>query len=314
MESFSKTVKNEILQSLKEIAPCCELAFLAGFVRAGGSVTLSGAGLGFSAAAENLSVLKKVSAIVAKLYGASSEILEERVLGLNKVKYVLKVKDGEKILRDLGIVDFDEAGLRQIKDGFDECLIEEQCCAQTFVKAVFLGAGCVTLPEETNKGGYHLEFAFAGEEFAQMFCGVLDACGFVAKNVGRKGETVLYFKESDRISDMLAFLDATKSVFKLQNIIARRMLRNRANRQTNCISANIDKTVEAAEKQLKAIALLEKEIGLENLPETLRQAAELRRDNPSESLDELAEESGVSKSALNHRFRKIIEMAGKFYE
>ena len=133
--------------------------------------------------------------------------------------------------------------------------------------------------------------------------------------MSRKGETVLYFKGSEQISDLLVYLGATQAVFELQNTIVERSVRNNANRQTNCISANIDKVVEASERQLAAIRTIENGIGLDALPPKLKEAALLRKEYPSASLDELVGVNGsVSKSGLNHRFRKIIETAGLISE
>jgi len=309
--SFTQSVKKEILAGLKGAPPCCEFAFLTGLIRTAGSVSLSNSGMGFAIAAENLDALKRADVIVRKQFGIETELIEEKSVGRSRVRYALRASSGEKVLTDCGIVVLDEQGLRQISSGFDNYLIEEECCAKQFVKAVFLGAGYVTLPEETNKDGYHLEFALTSEELEQPFTTVLQTFGFNPKKVLRKEEIVLYFKGSDEIGDLLSFLGATKSMFRLQNTVAQRSLRNRANRQTNCISANIDKTVNAAEKQLIAIRAIEETVGLQSLPLNLRQAAELRKENPSESLDELAALSGMSKSGLNHRFRKILDIASQ---
>ena len=127
---------------------------------------------------------------------------------------------------------------------------------------------------------------------------------------------MLYFKGSEEISDLLVLLGTTKAVFQLQNTIVERSVRNNVNRQTNCISANIDKVVEASEKQLAAIKVIEEVAGLSSLPDKLKEAALLRKDNPSESLDELVLllNQTVSKSGLNHRFRKIINIANNLKE
>jgi DNA-binding protein WhiA len=309
--TFSKSVKNEIIKGMGGIMPCCELVALAAFVRTMGSVDLSPIGLGFSVSGENLSVIKFVAKIAEKLYGIKGSLKEEHVTGLKRTKYIFAVKNGEQILEDVGIVGRDEDGMRGICDGFDTYLLSEECCRRTFIKCVFLGAGYVTLPEKRNKDGYHLEFAFENEPFCKIVNDVLKSFSFAPKKVLRKNETVLYFKGSEEISDMLALLGASTSVFQLQNTILERLIRNNVNRQTNCISANIDKTVEAAERQLASIKSIEETIGLEKLPKMLQDAAKLRKRHPSGSLDELAISSAdnVTKSGLNHRFRRIDDIA-----
>ena len=128
--------------------------------------------------------------------------------------------------------------------------------------------------------------------------------------------TVLYFKGGEQISDLLIYLGSTKAVFNLQNIMVERSVRNSVNRQTNCISANIDKVVDASNRQLEAIKVIEKFAGLDSLPPKLKEAALLRKQNPTESLDELVQifDQAVTKSGLNHRFRKIINIANSYTE
>ena len=127
----------------------------------------------------------------------------------------------------------------------------------------------------------------------------------------RKNIYVLYIKDSESIKDLLALLGAFSSVFTLTNEMATRGLRNTINRQVNCINANISKTVEASLKQVEAINLINKKIGLDSLPEDLQEVAVLRLANQQESLDELLKLSTLklTKSGLNHRFRRILKIA-----
>ena len=122
---------------------------------------------------------------------------------------------------------------------------------------------------------------------------------------------MLYIKDSESIKDLLALLGATQCVLDLSDEMAKRDLRNTVNRQVNCINANINKTVEASMKQISAINLINSEIGLESLPDDLQEVAVLRLANPQESMEELLKLSTIklTKSGLNHRFRRILKIA-----
>ena len=132
-----------------------------------------------------------------------------------------------------------------------------------------------------------------------------------AKLIQRKNMFVLYVKDAGEVSNVLALVGAYDSVLQLQNEMATREVRNKVNRQTNCMSANINKTVEASMKQVNAIEKIISKIGLENLPEDLQTVALLRLANTEESLDELLKLSRLpfTKSALNHRFKKLLKIA-----
>ena len=134
-----------------------------------------------------------------------------------------------------------------------------------------------------------------------------------AKLIERKNNYVLYIKDAENVSDLLALVGANNSVLILQNEIVKREFRNKINRQTNCLSGNISKTVEASMKQLAAIEKIDKKIGLESLPPDLEEVALMRLANPEEPLGTLLQLSNfpLTKSGLNHRLRKIISIANK---
>ena len=132
-----------------------------------------------------------------------------------------------------------------------------------------------------------------------------------SKLSSRKKIFVLYLKDSEAIKDLLALVGAEQSVLDLSDEMAKRDLRNTVNRQVNCINANINKTIEASLKQIQAINYINKKIGLDSLPEDLQEVAVLRLANPQESMDELLKLSTIklTKSGLNHRFRRILKIA-----
>lgn len=305
--TFTQTAKNELLNNNKNLSPCCKTVFLGCLIRTIGNIEINFNGFGFSLASENLNLLKFAASLTEKSFGASCRIVGEEGGRLkNRTLYRLLCDKSESVLFECGVLSVDSEGLRQINPAFDQSMLVDECCKKAFVVAMFLGCGSVTL-----KDGYHCEFDVNESSLAAQLVSVLEGFMFSPKVSKRKYGSVVYFKGSDEISDLLVLMGVNKALFTLQDTIVERSFRNRANRQTNCISANIGKVVDASEKQLAAIRLIEEKSGLNSLPEKLLKTALLRKQNPSASLDELVALSDecVSKSGLNHRFRKILEIA-----
>lgn len=304
--TFTQSVKSQLLKNGNNLSPCCRAMYLGCLIRTIGGIEINSEGFGFSLSSENLPLLKFAATIIEKTFGAECRVTQENGVRLkNRNIYRLWSPGSERVLYECGVMTNDADGHRQIADVMPEELLSDDCCKKSFIVAMFLGCGAISL-----KDGYHCEFSLGNAALAEQLRQMLCMCYFCPKVSRRKGETVLYFKGSEQISDLLVYLGATQAVFELQNTIVERSVRNNVNRQTNCISANIDKVVEASEKQLAAIRVIENTIGLDALPPTLKEAAVIRKEHPSESLDELVKiAGGVGKSGLNHRYRKIIETA-----
>ena len=309
--TFTQSVKNQIIKNSRNLAPCCRAVLIGCLIRTTGGIEIDAAGFGFSLSSENIALLKFASAVIEKTFGAECRVTQENGVRLkNRSVYRLSAPSSENILYECGVLSVNGDGNREICETFPRELLADDCCKKTFITSMFRGCGAISL-----KDGYHCEFSLGNAALAEQLRNMLCECYFCPKVSSRKGETVLYFKGSEQISDLLVYLGATQAVFELQNTIVERSVRNNANRQTNCISANIDKVVEASERQLAAIRTIENGIGLDALPPKLKEAALLRKEYPSASLDELVGVNGsVSKSGLNHRFRKIIETAGLISE
>lgn len=185
--------------------------------------------------------------------------------------------------------------------------LEEEHCRAAFLRGAFLAGGSVTDPMKS----YHLELATSHYYVGRELPALLREAGFEPKETQRKGNRVVYFKHSDHIEDFLTFLGAPVSAMAVMNAKLERDLQGRVNRQVNCDSANLDKTVAAAREQLAAIERLRAAGRLETLPDKLREAAALRLDHPELNLAQLGAlcAPAVSKSALNHRMRKLLELA-----
>ena len=187
-------------------------------------------------------------------------------------------------------------------------IVEEECCKSSFLRGAFLAGGSVTDPEK----GYHLELATTHQSVAaETYLLLSEALGFDPKKAKRGGGQVLYFKQSDQISDCLTFLGAPVAAMGIMEAKLEKELNNKINRRCNCDDANISKVVEAAQEQLAAIRTLRHKGVVEQLPVKLQQAILARETNPEASLSELAAmmEPPISKPAMNHRLKKLLELA-----
>lgn len=174
-----------------------------------------------------------------------------------------------------------------------------------FLAGAFLACGTISDPSK----GYHMEFLPPDDEASDLLFEILSTVGYPPKSTVRRGQTVLYYKESEPIEDILAMIGAVKSSLSLMELKIYKDLRNRANRATNCETANIDKLVRTASKQLADIEYLEEKGLIDTLSPELKELAKLRVKNPDASLSELAALSGVSRSGVNHRLKRIEQYA-----
>ena len=186
-------------------------------------------------------------------------------------------------------------------------LLENDCCRRSFLRGVFLCGGSVTDPVKR----YHLELSTNHRKVSLETYSLLLDLGFAPKDTLRNGSSILYFKQSEAIEDFLAFLGAPVASMAIAEAKIEKEMKNKINRIVNCDNANTSKIVEAAQNQIAAIRRLEERGVLETLPEKLRQTAELRVENPESNLAELAGmfDPPLTKSALNHRLRKLTELA-----
>ena len=186
-------------------------------------------------------------------------------------------------------------------------MLEDECCRAAFLRGAFFGGGSITDPMKR----YHLEMTGSHQQASRELEVLLRECGYPPKNVARNGSFITYFKQSDQIEDFLTMIGAPVAAMNIMSTKLEKDLRNSVNRRLNCDSANLDKSVQAAQEQLEAIRTLETANVLKDLPDKLKQTAVLRLENPELSLAELAESFNppVTKSCLNHRLRKLTSMA-----
>ncbi len=209
----------------------------------------------------------------------------------------------EKLAREL------KTDIADCGDGRLVSLVKCENCAGVLIRGLFISVGMMSDPET----GYRLEFPLPSEDLADEVGALLSGVGLEPKKASRRGKTVLYYKESSSIEDMLGIIGAKKAAFELMNIKIERELRNNANRQTNCDAANISKTVSASEQQIDAIEYLRKNGLFDMLPEDLRRTALLRLENSDASLSALVKlhDEHISRSGVNHRLARITSIAAE---
>lgn len=314
--SFTKDAKLQVLNKVLE-NDCCNIAFLSGIFRASGQLTITDGKPNFFVITDIEQLYSVINNYVKKLYGDYAEIEMTDDHKINKTLYY-KITFSESILfnllKDTGLIIFDEKNNLIQRQDIDENILKEDCCKRAFIKGVFIGSATSSIKlADTSRqsGGYHFEFASHDYELLSFTSLLLAEYEILGKLIKRRNLYVVYIKESEQICDLLALVEAVDSVIELNNEIAQRDLRNKVNRQTNCLNGNIGKMVNASLRQTKAITLINDLVGLEALPLDLQVIALLRLANPEESLDELIRIGGLTltKSGLNHRLKKLEKIA-----
>jgi len=319
--SFSLEVKKEICK--QNIEGTSVQSLLCGAILSSGSLVLGSGGVTFTISSENQAYIEFFKKLIKKFYPTTSWI--ENVENVNfKQKERIELKfdsiSGRQILAELGIISFSKDGNLQINRLGEQSLTFEEEGKVSFLKGMFLGCGSISIPEaidvndfskKRRNSGHHMEWNVQSREQAEYIIDILSEFDILVRNVNRNDSFVVYLKEADSISSLLGLFGAHKSVLQLENERAGREMRNLVNRQANCISANIDKSINTALKQLEAIETIRQTVGLESLPETLLEVALARLANPEGSLSEISEvlNPKVSKGAISQRFKKIMEIA-----
>lgn len=296
--SFSASAKAEVCRNIPG-KHCCALAQCFGVLLFCNSFT-----------AENIRIItesREFAGILPKLFKkAFSMDFDVQPAPDASGKLNFQITDPDKIADIMEWYGFDPMDTLSVH--INLAVIEEDCCKNAFLRGAFLAGGSVTDPAK----GYHLELNTTHQSVAREgFSLMQEAMGFAPKTAARGGGQVLYLKQSDLISDCLTYLGAPVAAMGIIEAKLEKELNNRVNRRCNCDDANISKVVEAAQEQLTAIQTIHK-LGLyENLPAKLRQAADARKENPEASLTELAAmmEPPITKPAMNHRLKKLVQMA-----
>jgi len=311
--SIAADTKNELVGVQIE-KKCCMLAEIAGFLRMFGSFTLAEDDkVMILVSTENPAIARRYKKLIKDYFNINVDVEIGQGEGIKKGRtYSLRIPSEEKseqMLRESGILMVRE-GRNFINEGIYDGIIKTKCCKKAYLRGAFLGVGTISDPEK----GYHIEFVCATQTLASDLRKLINS--FVdmhAKMVQRKKSYIVYIKESGQITDILNIMGAHSHLFAFENVKIIKEMRNKANRALNCDSANLDKTIHAAERQIENIKKIESRKGLGFLPDKLYDVAVASLNNPDASLIELAElmDPPMKKSGINNRFKKIEEIAKK---
>ena len=309
--SFSGNVKEELSEHWSS-ARHCQIAELAAILGLCGSIIINSRNeYRVKVHTENKAVARKVFTLIKKTFNIESDISIRRNIQKQSVSYSVVVKQHQDALRVLQAVKLIDEQL----DGFEEVrivnpiVVQQTCCKRAFIRGAFLAAGSMSDP----KKAYHFEIVCAAEPMAEQIRELMSSFSMDAKIVQRKKSYVVYLKEGSQIVDILNIMEAHVSLMELENVRILKEMRNTVNRKVNCETANLNKTVSAAVKQLEDITYLRDTIGLEKLSEGLEEVALARLSHPDASLKELGAllSPPVGKSGVNHRLRKLGDLAEK---
>ncbi|MCI8484681.1 MAG: DNA-binding protein WhiA [Lachnospiraceae bacterium] len=307
--SFSSQVKEELSRQFHK-SRHCQIAEIGAILSFAGRFEEAGKESFLRVYTENLSLARKYFILMKKTFQVTASIAVRQNIYLHKSRtFVISLSGQKEIAKVLQAVKWRNEKNEDIRTGelVHGILVQKSCCRRAFIRGAFLSAGSMSDPEKS----YHFEIVCNGEEKAKQLVEIINSFDMEAKIVQRKKSHVVYLKEGSQIVDMLNIMEAHVALLDLENVRILKEMRNSVNRQVNCETANINKTVSAAVKQLEDINYIKNTRGLDSLPDNLREIALVRLEYPQAALKELGTylEPAVGKSGVNHRLRKICEIA-----
>lgn len=299
--SFSNDVKNE-LSRIETNDACCDKAELLGLLRMSGAIIIRGSNVGIHFSTENAALARRVLQLLKSNYQVQTEVVITRSRRLKKNnRYQVRVIPAPQVSKALT-----ELQLLSVESDLKNPLLNNHCCKRTFLRGAFLGGGSISRPSSD----YHLEMVTGNEDFAHSIIKVMHSFSLKAKLTDRKNDFIVYLKDGESITKFLSVIGAHNSMMDFENVRIVKEMRNNVNRVVNCETANLNKVVKAAVRQINCIKYIEQHMGLNQLPQALQDTARLRLEYPDASLNELVEYSGgIGKSGINHRLKKLQEMA-----
>lgn len=303
--SFASETKKELTQVEADDASL--KAEVSALIRMNGSLSFANRQISLDVQTENAAIARRLYTIVKKMYPYTVELLVRKKMRLKKNNvYICRIREGAReILADLEIV----SNSFEFNHIISASIIPKKNQRRAYLRGAFLAGGSVNNPETSS---YHLEVYSLYKEHGEALAELMNHFDLNAKTIERKKGFVTYLKEAEKISDFLNLVGATSAMLKFEDVRILRDMRNSVNRIVNCETANLNKTIGAALRQVDNIRYIDNAIGLDQLPDKLREIARLRVEYQDVTLKELGEmvSTGVvSKSGVNHRLRKIDEIA-----
>lgn len=291
--SFSGKIKEELAQHYAK-ARHCNLAELSALVHMSGSFEKDGYGSCIlKLHTENDGVARKCFTLLGKTFNISTDIAIRRNTAKGSCSYYIRAK-GEELL------------------AVENVIVQAVCCKRAYIRGAFIASGSMSDPDKS----YHFEIVCGTLKQAEYLKNMINSFEMDAKIVKRKKSYVVYLKEGSQIVDVLNIMEAHVALLELENVRIMKEMRNTVNRKVNCETANINKTVSASVRQMEDIIYIRDNIGFDKLPDGLKDVALTRLKYPDATLKELGGllENPIGKSGVNHRLRKLSEIAEKLRE
>ena len=306
--SFTSELKKEIIGRGVGKTRVCQKAAISAFVRTSGFVGKKDGKPSFFIVSETENVAEFFMSAFSENFNTELSVTNatmDRMSGRDKLLLQCPPQYAECVLKELKLLQDDG----KLTEGLDDVFSwsEQECIA--YAKGAFLGSGSCTVPGEGSKSGYHLEFVFLDGATARDFCDLLSGLELFARLRERKDTFIVYMKSKETISDFLSVIGANKTLKKFSALVDERDKANQSNRAQNCMAGNADKSAIASVKQVVAFEKLRQWSGFTDLSEELQAAAIARLEHTDKTLQELADYLKVSKSCLNHRMRKLMELS-----
>lgn len=303
--SFAGQTKKEL--TMVEDSACCQQTEIQAMIAWNGIFHVAENRRVLDVETENVATARRIYTLLKGRFDVHPEVVVRKKMRLKKNNvYAIRMPavHAEQTLKTLGWTDIPRSGAV----GFVPPRKLKNCCKRAFLRGAFLAGGSVNDPGGSS---YHLEIGCNTADQVKIILVLMNHYGLNAKQIQRKHGFVVYLKEGEKIVEFLSIIGAHQALLKFEDVRILKGMRNQVNRLVNCETANMNKTIAAAVRQLEVIAMIDAQLGLDNLPTHLREAAELRLRYPEVNLQELSDQSGnrVSKSGLNHRFRKLEEIA-----
>ena len=304
--SFSSSVKDELSRQMPG-ARHCQIAETAAILSLCGRVKISASDhFWIEIHTENVAVARKYFTLLKKTFNIRTDVSIRSGMNHGRSRtYIVAVREHEEALKVLQAVKLinTQGEIGENLSLIRNVVLQNACCRRAFIRGAFLAAGSISAPEKF----YHFEIVCPTEPKAEQLKNIIATFDIEAKIVPRKRYYVVYIKEGSQIVDILNVMEAPVSLMELENIRIVKEMRGSVNRQVNCETANINKTVSAAVKQIEDIRFIQSVAGLSGLPESLQEMARIRLERPEATLKELGEalEPPVGKSGVNHRLRKL---------
>lgn len=299
--SFSNDVKNE-LSRIETNDVAGDKAELLGLLRMSGAIVIRGMNVGIHFSTENAALARRALQLLKSNYQVQTEVVITRSRRLKKNnRYQVQVIPSPQVSTALF-----ELQLLSVESDLKNPLLENHDCKRTFLRGAFLGGGSISRPSSD----YHLEMVTENEDFAHTIIKIMQSFSLKAKLTDRKNEYIVYLKDGESIINFLSVIGAHNAMMELENVRIVKEMRNNVNRAVNCETANLNKVVKAAVRQGRCIHYIDEHMGLAELPQPLQEVAKLRLEHQDVSLNDLVEYSGgLGKSGINHRLKKLQEIA-----